>query len=186
MDATWKLKPSVQYQVDLSSKWITGSGFLMGLFFFLRIVYYLAVEDAASLRGGTLWVHLILPCVCAAAYFVFLRLVRLDVPLLYGILFAMLCIFRIIWGFDSAAVFWVFWYLLAVAVILGTVSGVIPIQPPLCAVLAVPTVIHCIGAITQVIRRAPGFTVAGFLPEASYACMAASMFCFSVCLRRRK
>lgn len=92
-----------RYHVDMEGKWVWGCASLMGLAFFLRMVYYFGFTRTETLRFSTLMLMLILPLVLEAVFMIALRGLRLDAPGLYGILAATYCVLLILQGLQYAS-----------------------------------------------------------------------------------
>lgn len=125
-----KIRKTVDFTLDFGGWWTDCSAVLMGLFLFLRAVYYFGCADLLACSGGEIWLHLVFPLALSIGYIVLLRGIRLDAPVIYGGLGAFLCLLMIIWDFQSGSVAWgilgLIWYALAAAVFLATVLGYLP------------------------------------------------------------
>lgn len=79
------------YHMDFEGKGLATAAVLMGLAFFLRMVYYFGFTSTETVGLAELILFLILPLVLEAGFIVLLRGVRLNISLVYGILGAVYC-----------------------------------------------------------------------------------------------
>ncbi len=130
-----KLKQYIRYQIDFRSKWMPCAAILMGLSFFLRVVYYFCFVNIVDCSAGILILHVILPLLLCAVYLVFIRIIRLNSPGIFAILGTVFCLMFIIWSFSSGNIFRILlsvvFYLLCSVVLLGTAGGYLPEKLPI-------------------------------------------------------
>lgn len=89
-----------RYHIDPDSRGAMACAALMGVSFFLRAVYYFGFTRTETVGVWELLSFLILPMVVEALFMVFLRGVRLDMPLMYGVLGAVCCVLLILQAFQ--------------------------------------------------------------------------------------
>ena len=110
-------------EMDLEGRSAAASLVLMGLFFFLRVLYYFGVVNLKDVGVGELICSGILPMVLAVGYLVLLRCVKWNAPLAYGGFGVLFCVFLIVWGFsmDGAVhiVFHTLFLVLGIAALAG-------------------------------------------------------------------
>ncbi len=99
-----KLRRIVRYRMNFDKKWLTASGVLMGIGFFLQVVYYFAVVSILAVSPWEIVVHLVLPLVMEAAWFLLLRGFRLNAPGLYGIFGCGFAVLLILQTFSGGSV----------------------------------------------------------------------------------
>ncbi len=79
------------YHMDFEGKWLGSAAVLMGMAFFLRVVYYFGFTQIQTVAISEMILLLILPLVLETGFIVLLRGVRLNAPLVLGILGAVYC-----------------------------------------------------------------------------------------------
>lgn len=79
------------YHMDFEGKWLGSAAVLMGIAFFLRVVYYFGFMPIQTVGIGELILFLILPLVLETGFIVLLHGVRLNMPLVYGVMGALYC-----------------------------------------------------------------------------------------------
>lgn len=89
----------VRYRMDLDGKQHNATVSLMGVSFFLRIVYYFGFTRTEELGFGTLLVFLILPALLELAFVVMIRGIRLDAAAIYSMLGAAYCLLLLVQSF---------------------------------------------------------------------------------------
>ncbi len=125
-----QMKKYTRYGVDFNSKWTTTCGALMGLSFFLRIIYYFGLRSLRDVGILELLTSAILGILLCGGMVVYLICLRRNVPGLYGIAGAFQCLMVIILSFTTGSplriVLAVVWYALSAAILLATVGGYLP------------------------------------------------------------
>lgn len=125
-----KLERMVHFRIDFRKPWAQYSAALMGVFIFLRAVYFFACLDMTDVMAGYLWLHLIIPLVIAIAYIVLLHGLHFNEPVVYGVVGAAVCVLMIIYNVQCGTPLWgvfaVIWYIVSVIVLLATVLGFLP------------------------------------------------------------
>ncbi len=79
-------------RLKMESGWLTASGCLMGLAFFLQAVHYFAIDNILQMGIGSVIFLLVLPMLAEVAWFVPLRGLRLDWPVYYIAAGEVLCL----------------------------------------------------------------------------------------------
>lgn len=82
----------VRYRMDLDGEQHSATVSLMGVSFFLRIVYYCGFTRTETVGFGTLLMFLILPALFELAFVVMIRGIRLDVAAIYSMIGAAYCL----------------------------------------------------------------------------------------------
>ncbi len=100
-----KLKRLVRYSLNFDRKWLTASGVLMGLGFFLQALYHFTMVSIPDVSNGRIALFLILPMLMEAAWFLLLRGFKLNAPGLYGILGSLFAILLIVQTFVGGSTF---------------------------------------------------------------------------------
>ncbi len=124
-----KLKQYTRFQMNFSGKWVNVCGALMGVSFFLRIVYYFGLTNLADIGMGEILVEMALGILICGLFLLLLSCIHLNAPGLYGILGTAYCLILIVGLFSGG---WVrillgtVWYLLSAVVLLATVGGYLP------------------------------------------------------------
>lgn len=125
-----QLRRYTRFQVDFSSKWTATFGVLMGLAFFLRIVYYfglMSLRDVGIIELLTSAVVGI--CLCGGAV-LFLNILHRNAPGLYGMMGAIQCLLVFILtcttGNIGRIILAFVWYALTAVILLITVGGYLP------------------------------------------------------------
>ncbi len=120
------MKQIAQYKLNFDSAWMTFSGVLMGVSFFMQAVYFLGIIKLQGLDLPMLALHLIAPMSLEFSWLVLLRGFKLNAPGVYGILGILVLIllllqsifFGSIWQIVAAA-----FYLLIGGVTLIFITG---------------------------------------------------------------
>lgn len=124
------LKQYTSYQIDFNSKWISACGAIMGLSFFLRIVYYFGLMSLRDVGIIELLISMIAGILLCGGMVVCLNCMRMNAPGLYGIAGAAQCLMLIILSFGTGSairiVLAILWYVLAAIILLMTVGGYLP------------------------------------------------------------
>ncbi len=125
-----QLKQLVRYRMKMDSGFLTASAFFCGLSIFCTALYYFVLSDVSKIPGGAMVLHVILPMVWCVAYAVLLKGIRLNIPLVYGGMGALYCIFMIIWGFQNptvlGSVLGLVVFLLCALAFVATTMGLVP------------------------------------------------------------
>ena len=87
-----EFKQYLRYQIDFNGKWAQPAALLMGLAFFLRLVYYLCLVSLHDCGFGEILFSMLLPLLLTCGYIVLLRVVKLNAPGIYGMIGAALCL----------------------------------------------------------------------------------------------
>ena len=125
-----RFKQYNRFQVDFSSKWTTSFGILMGLSFFLRIVYYFALRSFRDVSIIELLTSAIIGIFLCGATVANVNILRRDAAGLYGIIGAIFCLLVLIvtctLGNLGRIILAFIWYSLTAIVLLSTVRGYLP------------------------------------------------------------
>ena len=123
-------KQYTRYQVDFSSKWTAAFGVLMGLSFFLRIVYYFGLRSLRDVGIIELLTSALVGIILCGGTVVYLNVLRKNAPGLYGIVGAVQCLLVFVvtcaTGNLGRIILSLVWYSLTAAVLLITVGGKLP------------------------------------------------------------
>ena len=124
------LKQYCRYQIDFTSKWVAAAPIMMGLAFFLNLLYYLAITTARDVFVIELIAAVIFGIILTAAYVICVTCLRLNAPGLYAIMGAVQCLMLLILGCTSGGAFRIvisiLWYALAALILLATTGGYLP------------------------------------------------------------
>ena len=99
------MKRLVRYQLNFESKWLTLSGVMMGIAFFLQALDYFALRQIGSLSLWDLVIWLILPMFLEALWCVPLRSELWKRAEVHGILSALICLVLLVQTIMSGGVF---------------------------------------------------------------------------------
>lgn len=125
-----RLKRYTKYQIDFDSKWISTCGALMGLSFFLRIIYYFGLRSLRDVEFIELLTSAIAGIALCGAMVVFLICLRRNAPGLYGLIGAALCLAVLILSFTTGSpvriILAIIWYVLTALILIATVGGYLP------------------------------------------------------------
>lgn len=125
-----QLTQYTRYHINFGSKWIAACGALMGLSFFLRIIYYFGLMSLRDVGIIELLTSAIIGIILCGGFVVCMICLRMDAPGLYGLAGAAQCLFLIILSFTSGSaariVLAIVWYGLTAAILLATVGGYLP------------------------------------------------------------
>ena len=124
------LRQYTTYQIDFNSKWISACGAMMGMSFFMRIVYYFGFMSLRDVGFIELLTSMLLGIILSGGVVVYLNCMRKNTPGLYGIAGAVQCLILILSSFSSVGalriILAILWYTLAAVVLLITVGGYLP------------------------------------------------------------
>lgn len=141
-------KKYTRFQVDFSSKWTTAFGVLMGLSFFLRIIYYFALRSFRDVGIIELLTSAIGGIILCGAVVVNVNILRRNAAGLYGIIGAIFCLLVFIvtctTGNVGRIILALLWYTLTAVVLLMTVSGYLPGKLLAGLMFALPVVVRLI------------------------------------------
>ena len=125
-----ELKQYLRYQIDFNGKWAQPAALLMGLAFFLRLVYYLCLVSLHDCGFGEILFSMLLPLLLTCGYIILLRVLKTNAPGIYGIIGAALCLLLLInsfWcGDPLRIVLSILIYLSAGLILLATAGGYLP------------------------------------------------------------
>ena len=125
-----KLKQYCRYQIDFDSKWVAAAPILMGLSFFLNLLYYLAITTARDVFVIEMIAAVLFGIILTAAYVICVTCLRLNAPGLYALMGAVQCLMLLILGCTTGNAFRIvssiLWYALAAFVLLATTGGYLP------------------------------------------------------------
>jgi hypothetical protein len=156
---------------------------LMGLSFFLRVVYYFGLTTFADHTFGEVLFFMILPLLTCGAYIVVMSSMKLNAPPVYGIIGAVMCLLLVIWSFSCGdalrTVLSVLIYLVAGAVLVLTSLGFLPGKLLSSVLVAVPLV-------CRVLFYRNGIALFDWCLEISVLTMLASLFCLTRCFKPLK
>lgn len=124
------LKKYTQYHVNFDSKWINTCGALLGLSFFLRIVYYFGLMNLQDVGALELVTTAIIGIILCGGFVVCLICLHLNAPGLFGMIGAVQCLILMLSSLTAGSpvriVLAILWYALCAAVLLITVGGYLP------------------------------------------------------------
>ena len=125
-----RLKQYTNYHVNFNSKCTAACGALMGLSFFLRIVYYFGLMSLRDVGFFELLTSAFFGIILCGGVVVCLICMRMDAPGLYGLAGAAQCLFLIILSFTTGSagriILALVWYSLTAVILLVTVGGYLP------------------------------------------------------------
>lgn len=107
------MKRIARYKLNFDSRWMTVSGVLMGVSFFMQAVYFLGINKLQGLDLPMLVLHLIAPMALEFFWLVLLRGTKLNAAGVYGILgtlmlmlfFVQACVYGGSWDIVSTALY---------------------------------------------------------------------------------
>lgn len=141
-----KLKQYTRFGMDFNSKWTSACSGLMGLAFFLRVVYYFALRSFRDVGFFEIITSMILGIALCAAFVVYITCLRRNAPGLYGVMGAAHCLTILILCFTTGdwvrIILAVIWYASAATVLLATVSGYLPGRLLAALMFAIPAVVR--------------------------------------------
>ena len=125
-----QLKQYTRYHVNFDSKWTATCGALMGLSFFLRIIYYFGLMSLRDVGIVELLTSAITGIILCGGAVVCLNCLRLNAPGLYGLMGAAQCFLLIVLSFTTGSplriILAIIWYILTALVFLATAGGYLP------------------------------------------------------------
>ena len=143
-----QFKKYTHYQVDFSSKWTASFGILMGLSFFLRIVYYFGLTSLRDVGIIELLTSALVGIFLGGGTVVFLNVLYRNAPGLYGIVGAVQCLLVFIisctTGNLGRIILALIWYALTAVILLITVSGYLPGKLLAASMFAVSVVVRLV------------------------------------------
>lgn len=118
------------FPVNFNSKHAQACGTCMGLFLFLRILYYFGFFKFSLCSAGELTIQLIIPLIAAIGFLVLYCIMRLNAPGIYGIICSIFCallaIGSVFTGDIPRVILAFLWYALSAVAILAATGGFIP------------------------------------------------------------
>lgn len=178
-----KLKQYIRYQVNFRGKWLMPAKVLMGLSFFLRIVYYFGLTTFADHSFGEVLFWMVLPLLTCGAYMVVMSSLKLSNPAVYGIIGAFMCLLLMIWSFSCGdalrIVLSVLGYLSAGAVLVMTALGLLPGK-------LLSSVLFVVPIVCRLLFYRSGIGLFDWCLEISVLTMLASLFCLTRCFKPLK
>ena len=128
-----------RYKMDLSGKGMQGALVMLGLSFFLRMVYYFACVRIETVGFWELLTWMILPMIVEAGFIVMIRILRMNLPGIYAIMAAALGLFMIFQSFGYGSlvrtIFAIVAYLGCSVLIIGVAGGMLSKQIAVAAYL---------------------------------------------------
>ncbi len=125
-----QIKQMVRYRIRHDSGWMTAAAFFAGLSIFAIALYYFALCDISAISVGTWILHVILPLLWYVAFAVLLKVVRLDMPIVYCGMAAIYCLLMMIWGFQYptilGGILGLIFFLLCAGALVVTALGILP------------------------------------------------------------
>ena len=125
-----QLKKYTRFHVDFQSNWTAAFGVLMGVAFFLRIIYYfglMSLRDVGLIELLTSALTGI--CLSGGAVF-FISVLKRNAPGLYGMMGAVQCLLVFIvvctTGNTGRIILALVWYALTALILILTVGGYLP------------------------------------------------------------
>lgn len=140
------LKKYTRFGLDFNSKWTAACSGLMGLAFFLRLVYYFALRSFRDVGFLEILTSMILGLALCAAFVVYITCLHRNAPGLYGVMGAAHCLAILCLCFGTGdlvrILLAVVWYAAAATVLLATVGGYLPGRMLAALMFAVPAVVR--------------------------------------------
>ena len=178
-----KLKIYKHYMIDFRSKWLMPSALLMGLSFFLRIVYYFGLTNLSTCSFGEVIFFMILPLLICSGYVVAMSALKLNAPVIYGMLGAGLCLLMVFWSFPTGDVLRIILsiliYVAAGTVLLATTGGYLPGK-------LLSSVLFALPLVCRFLFYRGGIGILDWFLEISVLSLLVSLFCLTRCLKERK
>ena len=178
-----KLKQYIRYQMNFRGPWLMPAKVLMGLSFFLRIVYYFGLTTFADHSFGEVLFFMILPLLICGAFIVVMSSLKLNAPPIYGVIGAAMCLLLLIWSFFCGdalrIVLSILLYLSAGAVLVLTSMGYLPGK-------LLSSVLFALPLVCRILFYRQGIAVFDWCLEASVLTMLASLFCLTRCFKPLK
>ena len=173
-------KQYFRYQMNFSGKWAKASAALMGLSFFLRIVYYFGFKNLMDISFGEILVFMILPMLLCGAYLALMCYLRYNATGVFGMIAAGLCVLLLIWSCCTGNIlrilFGIIFYAAAGFVIFVTSGGFLPDLLLSKVLFALPLILRVL--IFGISDLTGGFTAA---LQLSATFLLASLFCLPGC-----
>lgn len=119
------ISQSIRCQMQLDSRWTQISAASMGLYVFLRAVFYLGFTNLNDLTGYQLFSELIFPLSIAICFLVLLKGLNLNSPLLLGVLCGLYAVDYLL-VMDSGEIISAMLVAVNAALFLAVVFGVLP------------------------------------------------------------
>lgn len=172
-----KMKQYHRYRMDFGGKWLHAYCLLCGLSFFLRVAYYFMLINPAECPTSEVIFCMILPLLLTAASMVVLKYFKLNAPGIMGIIGTLMCLSLLVGTFFGGSVIRILLafvlYLGAGALLFLTVLGFVPTHQ--FAVLAFFLIL-----LIRVLFFRPGFSISGWVLEASELTMLVSLILLPV------
>lgn len=172
------MKRIATYKVNMESTWITASAMLMGLAFFVRAVYFLAMGGTDAGAANVVFL-MVLPMILEAGWFVLLKGVKLNAAGIYGILAMVTCVLLAVQNFFGGnvlqMVLGVIAYLLVSGLMFLVVGGYFPYKYFCLAALGVILLVRFLGFDLGYLRSG---NWQGFLVELPALCNLAALALF--------
>lgn len=174
------MKQIARYKINFDSKWMTVSGVLMGVCFFMQSVYFLGVVKLQGLDFPMLLLHLIVPMALEFLWLVLLRGMKLNAAGVFGLLGTwMLILFMLqawvygdTWDLVSTALYVLF----GGAALIFITGGFFPYK---LIGMAVMTIILCIRFfVFDWPAYIEPFDFGGLMLEGPTLCMMLAIICF--------
>lgn len=183
-----KLEQTVRFRMDFRKPWAQYSAALMGLFVFLRAVYFFGFLQMTDGPLDGLWLHVIIPLTVGILYIVLLRGVQLNIPVVYAGIGAVCCVLMIVLNLRHGASFWsvlsVIFYIAAALLMLVTVLGFLPNRLYMTAAFAAATLLQFLAG--RVWSYVTGLQVAMLLRQLSDVFVPAALACLAPAMAGRR
>ena len=181
------LKQICRYYLKLNGEWAERAGFLAGLAFFLRIVYYFGFMNIAQIGFWEILTGMVLSMGIWIAFMVLMRGFRLNAPGLYALILCGFCLLTGLESFDSGMiahiVLSVLCYPALGALLIGTTGGYLDSKNYLAAASMAILVLRFL--IFDVKTYLLSFSLIAFIPEAATLCGIGVIFCLAMSLKKR-
>lgn len=175
-----------RYHTDFDSKGVSACAALMGVAFFLRVVYYFGFSRTETVGIGELLMMLIFPMVLEAVFMIVLRGVRLDAPGLYGILSAVYCVLLILqslqYGSVLRMILAIIAYVVCGGIFLAVTAGLLSKEISVTLFFLTAVVRFCFVLKPYILS----LHLVAFLPEAAGLCVVVALGCLASGLRLGK
>lgn len=120
----------VRYGMDFSSKWADLSALFTGVSFFLVVLYFYVFGHIQDVGTMEKIFSLLLPMILLGVYALLIRVVKLDIPLVYAAIAGLYCVCVIVSDFGghgaAADVVAIVGYLLCAAALVISALGLLP------------------------------------------------------------
>ena len=100
------MKPTVRYQMNFSGKCQSVSAFFAGLSFFLIVIYYYVLGNFEVVQGSAAFWNIYAPLGVLGLYMLLSRLVKVDVLLVFAVVFTMYVVNLSVVNFGSSGPKW--------------------------------------------------------------------------------